>query len=685
MRMKIDYRQISNTIRGLSIDAIQKANSGHPGLPLGMADVATVLFNDFLKINPEEPDWISRDRFVLSGGHGSMLLYSLMHLYGFDVTLDDIKKFRQLGSKTAGHPEYGHIKGIETTTGPLGQGLANAVGLALAESNTSARINTEKFKIINHRTYVFAGDGDLMEGISHEVCSLAGHLKLNKLIVFYDQNHITIDGSTDLSCSDDVVKRFESYHWNVYEIDGHDYKQIEKAIKKARKSKSKPNLIICKTTIGFGSPNKAGTSHVHGSPLGVEEVKLTKENLEISPEEFFVSQEVYDICKNSINSKLLKFDRWERKIDIYKNKEHEKFELLKALTNKNIPDNFFSNTKFKFPKAIATRSASEIVLNSFFNSVPNLFGGSADLTPSNNTKPKDCKVYNPKNRDGRYMHYGIREHAMAGVMNGIALYSGLIPYGGTFMVFSDYLRPSLRLAALMKLQVINVFTHDSIGLGEDGPTHQPIEHLASLSLIPNVVNFRPMDAYETISAWKVALKRKDGPTNLIFSRQNLPVYKRGKGGLNNNSGAEKGAYVVIEDDDFEIILLASGSEVEIAINTKAILNEKGIKIRVISMPSKELFRMQAAKYRNQIIPQNTILKASIEAGITSIWNEFIGIEGVKFGIDEFGASGPYKELYQKYGLTADNISKQILKLLKKVNRSDEAKNRCKNCNTTGVA
>lgn len=663
--MKIDYRQISNTIRGLSIDAIQKANSGHPGLPLGMADVATVLFNKYLKINPEEPEWISRDRFVLSGGHGSMLLYSLMHLYGFDVTLDDIKKFRQSNSKTAGHPEYGHIRGIETTTGPLGQGLANAVGLALAETHLAARINTERFKIINNRTYVFAGDGDLMEGISHEVCSLAGHHKLNKLIVFYDQNHITIDGSTELSCSDDIVKRFESYHWNVYEIDGHDFKQIDKAIKKARKSKSKPNLIVCKTTIGFGSPNKAGTSHVHGSPLGVEEVRLTKENLGISPEDFYVSQDIYEICKNSIAQKQLKFDRWDRKIEIFKNKEKEKFELLKALTVKNIPDNLFFNTKFKFPKTIATRSASEIVLNSIFYTVPNLFGGSADLTPSNNTKPKVCKIFNPKNRDGRYMHYGIREHAMAGIMNGISLYSGLIPYGGTFMVFSDYLRPSLRLAAMMKLQVINIFTHDSIGLGEDGPTHQPVEHLASLSLIPNVVNFRPMDAYETISAWKVALKRKDGPTNLILSRQNLTVYNRGKGGLNNNSGAEKGAYVAIEDADYKVIIIASGSEVEIAIDAKAILNEKGIRVRIVSMPSKELFRMQSDKYRNQIIPQDPILKVSIEAGITSIWNEFIGTEGIKFGIDEFGASGPYKELYRKYGLTADNISKQILNILKK--------------------
>lgn len=663
--MKIDYRLISNTLRGLSIDAIQKANSGHPGLPLGMADVATILFNKYLKINPQQPDWINRDRFVLSGGHGSMLLYSLMHIYGFDVTLDDIKNFRQSGSKTPGHPEYGHIKGIETTTGPLGQGLANAVGLAIAESHLAARLNTKSIKIINNRTYAFVGDGDLMEGISHEVCSLAGHHKLNKLTVFYDQNHITIDGSTELSCSDEIVKRFESYHWNVFEVDGHDFKQIDKAIKKARKSKSKPNLIVCKTTIGFGSPNKAGTSHVHGSPLGIEEVRLTKENLGISTEDFFVPQEVYNISKNSVAQKILKFDRWERKIDIYKKKEQEKFELLKTLSEKIIPDNLFLNKKYKFPAAIATRSASEIVLNSIFNSVPNLFGGSADLTPSNNTKPTECKVYNPNNRDGRYMHYGIREHAMEGVMNGISLYSGLIPYGGTFMVFSDYLRPSLRLAAMMKLQVINIFTHDSIGLGEDGPTHQPIEHLASLSMIPNVINFRPMDANETIVAWKVALKRKDGPTNLILSRQNLIVYKRGKGGLKNSSGAEKGAYVVIEDLNYEVILIASGSEVEIAIDTKAILNEKGIKVRVVSMPSKELFKMQSVKYRNLILPQNPGLKVSIEAALTSVWNEFIGINGIKFGIDEFGASGPYKELYQKYGLTAENISKQILNILKK--------------------
>ena len=661
---RAEYRDIANNIRTLSMDAIQKANSGHPGLPLGMADVATVLFNDYLKFNPEKPDWINRDRFVLSGGHGSMLLYSLLHMYGYDVSMEDIKSFRQWGSKTPGHPEYLHTPGVETTTGPLGQGIANGVGLAIGETHLASQINSKNYKIINHRTYVFAGDGDLMEGISHEACSLAGHLKLNKLILFYDQNNITIDGNIDLSCGDNVKMRFESYGWYVQEIDGHNYKDISKAIKKALKQKKKPSIIVCKTTIGYGSPNKAGTSGVHGSPLGKEEVKLTKQNLDVSLDDFYVSERVKELCSEAIEAKRLKYDRWERKFENFKKFDRQKYDIAEVLLNKSINTGILKYGSFKFPVNIATRAASEIVLNKIFDKIPNLIGGSADLTPSNNTKPKECEIYNAKNHRGRYLHYGIREHAMASVMNGLAVYGGLIPYGGTFLVFSDYMRPAIRMAALMKIQTIFVFTHDSIGLGEDGPTHQPIEHLSSLSLIPNVVNFRPMDANETIAGWKTALKRTDGPTNLILSRQNLPVYKRGKGGLSSVAGAEKGAYVIMEDPDYEVIIIASGSEVEIAIDAKALLNEKGIKVRLISMPSKEIFEMQSEQYKKKILPENKMNRIAIEAGVTDLWWKYTGDKGRVIGIDKFGASAPYKTLYEKYGLTSAMVVKSVTDMLK---------------------
>ncbi|MGE5355046.1 MAG: transketolase [Deltaproteobacteria bacterium] len=668
--MKDKLKAISNNIRTLSIDAIQKANSGHPGLPLGMADVATVLFGEFLRFNPQNPDWINRDRFVLSGGHGSMLLYSLLHLFGFDVSLEDIKAFRQWGSKTPGHPEFRHTPGVETTTGPLGQGIANGVGMAIAEAHIAAAINTKKHNIINHRTYVFAGDGDMMEGLSHEACSLAGHLKLNKLIVFYDQNNITIDGNIDLACSDDVKKRFKSYGWRVLEIDGHCFKQVRKAIVKAKKEKERPSLIICKTTIGFGSPNKAGTNHVHGSPLGKEEVRLTKENLGSTTEDFYVNEEVREFCNLYIESKMLKYDRWLRKFDTFKKIEKERYKFLNVLINKEIDHSNLNPTNYKFPAAIATRAASEIVLNSIFAKIPGLIGGSADLTPSNNTMPKICETFTANKRNGRYIHYGIREHAMASVMNGLAVYGGIIPYGGTFLVFSDYMRPAVRMAALMGIQTIFIFTHDSIGLGEDGPTHQPVEHISSLSLIPNVVNFRPMDAYETVVGWKIALKRKNGPTNLILSRQNLTVYKRGKGGMNNVSGAEKGAYVILDDENFEAIIIASGSEVELAVEAKAILNQKGIKVRLISMPSKEIFEMQSRQYKEKIMPESIENRVFIEAGVTAVNRKYAGVKGVVIGIDKFGASAPYKKLYEEYGLNSSIVVKTVLDLIRKSKKSN---------------
>ncbi len=660
-----ELRKIANTIRGLSIDAIQKANSGHPGLPMGMADVATVLFSEFLRFNPKAPNWLNRDRFVLSGGHGSMLLYSLLHLYGYDLSLDDLKEFRQWGSKTPGHPEYSHTPGVETTTGPLGQGFANAIGLSIASNHMAKQINTKKNSIVNNYTYVFVGDGDMEEGISHEVASLAGHLGLDKMIAFYDYNNITIDGSLNLSSDDDARKRFEAYGWKVISIDGHKYKEIRKAIKLAQETKDKPVMIICHTIIGFGSPNKAGTSGVHGSPLGKEEILLTKKNLGISTEEFFVGDKVYKLTSEIVSKNLEEYDIWTKNFKKFIEKGNKKSKLLNQILSKKYNESIFDLSNFEFPDSIATRSASLTVLNKIFNKIPSLIGGSADLTPSNKTKTKDVAVFSKDNKEGRYIHYGIREHGMAGIMNGIAEFAGFIPYGGTFMVFSDYFRPSLRMAALMKIQSIFVLTHDSIGLGEDGPTHQPIEQLASLRLIPNVVNFRPMDAHETVVGWKVAINRHDGPTNLFLSRQNLPIYTRKRGAFASAEKAEKGGYILTQDRGFQIILIASGSEVEIAVNAKKILNSKGIKVRVVSMPSQELFEQQSNIYKNSVIYPKCKLRIAIEAGHTSSWCRYVGEEGRVIGINHFGASAPYSVLYKEFGLTAENIVKNALEMIRK--------------------
>ncbi len=663
-----ELRKIANTIRGLSIDAIQKANSGHPGLPMGMADVATVLFSEFLRFNPKDPAWLNRDRFVLSGGHGSMLLYSLLHLYGYELSIDDIKEFRQWGSMTPGHPEYRHTPGVETTTGPLGQGFANAVGLSIASTHLAELVNTKKNKIIDNYTYAFVGDGDMEEGISHEVASLAGHLALEKLIIFYDYNNITIDGNLNLSSEDNAKKRFEAYGWKVISIDGHKYKEIRKAIEFAKNVKSKPVLIICNTTIGFGSPNKAGTSGVHGSPLGKDEVVLTKENLGIPLEEFYVDDKVYKLTSAVVDRNIEDYNNWYKTYKKFDKKSKKKSKLLKQILGKEFDESIFDFDNFEFPDSIATRAASLVVLNKIFDNIPSLIGGSADLTPSNKTKTKDVEVFTKDNRKGRYIHYGIREHGMAGIMNGIAEFAGMIPYGGTFMVFSDYFRPSLRIAALMKLQSIFVLTHDSIGLGEDGPTHQPIEQLASLRLIPNVVNFRPMDAHETVVGWKVALKRTDGPTNLFLSRQNLPTYVRKRGAFASAGKAEKGGYNLTQDSGFQIILIATGSEVEIAVEAKKILNAKGIKVRVVSMPSQEIFDQQLTAYRNSVLPPKCKLRIAIEAGTTSTWYKYVGEQGRVIGIDHFGASAPYKTLYKEYGLTAENVVKNALEMIRKSKR-----------------
>ena len=655
--------KIANTVRGLSIDGVEKANSGHPGLPMGMADVGTVLFNEILKFNPQNPNWFNRDRFVLSGGHGSMLIYSLLHLYGYDVSLDDLKQFRQWGSITPGHPEYRETPGIETTTGPLGQGLSNAVGMVLAESILAASYNKEGFPVVDHFTYAMAGDGDLQEGVSHEACAFAGHNKLGKLIVFYDSNDITIDGETGLSFSDDTEKRFEAYHWDVQKINGHDYDEIRQAIQKAQTITNKPSLIICRTIIGYGSPNKAGKEEVHGAPLGTEEVRLTKENLGISQEPFFIPDEVIEVTRMGIDKGKIEEEKWQTLFDAYRNEFGELATELEDAINNKLPD--LKLPEFEAGSSMATRASSGKIIEKLASQIPTLIGGSADLTPSNKTKAASQNPYSPENKSGKYIHYGVREFGMGGIMNGLALHGGVIPYGGTFFVFSDYMRSAIRMAALMGIRVIYVFTHDSIGLGEDGPTHQPVEHLAALRVIPNLVNLRPMDANETAEAWKIALERTDGPTSLMLTRQNLITVDRKTGDFADSTKTKKGGYVLTEDKDFEVILIGTGSEVEIALDAKEILNNNGIKVRVVSMPSTELFDQQTQKYKDSVLPAEKTKRVAVEAGVSQLWYKYVGFEGKIIGIDRFGASAPYKTLYKKIGLTAENVAKTAKALVNK--------------------
>ena len=575
--------QLANCIRFLSIDAVQKANSGHPGMPMGMADIATILFKNHLKFDPTDPKWIDRDRFILSNGHGSMLLYACLYLTGYeDISLDDIKNFRQLGSPTAGHPEFGELKGIETTTGPLSQGLSNAVGFAMAESKLSAALGKD---LINHHTYVFTGDGCLMEGLSHEACSLAGHLNLNKLIVFFDDNSISIDGPISLSSSDNIEVRFKSYNWNVLNIDGHNHKEINNAILNAKNS-DKPTIICCKTKIGFGSPNKESSSSSHGSPLGKDEVELTRKNLNWNHKEFYIPDDLLSKWRSFSNRNTEIKKNWQKM-----NKEFIKSVTYKKYFNTSLDSKIkaeiinFKKTHANDGIKYATRKASENSLEILNNHIVNFLGGSADLTGSNNTKTKKMDVFNSENYKGSYVYYGIREHAMAGIMNGLALHGGIKPYGGTFLVFSDYCRPSIRLSALMKLPVVYVMTHDSIGLGEDGPTHQPVEHLASLRTIPNLNIIRPCDIVETIEAWETALENK-GPTILALTRQGLPTNKRDS---YKENLVMKGAYIIKNYSNYDASIFASGSEVEIAILASIKLHELKINLRVISFPSIELF------------------------------------------------------------------------------------------------
>jgi len=643
------------------MDAVQKANSGHPGMPMGMADVAYVLWNDFLKHNPSNPSWVNRDRFILSAGHGSMLLYSLLHLTGYDLSLDEIKKFRQWGSKTPGHPEYGHTPGVETTTGPLGQGFATGVGMAIAEKHLAAKVNTRDDKVIDHNIYAIVSDGDLMEGISHEAASLAGHLQLDNLIYLYDDNKITIDGSTDLAFTENVVARFNAYGWYTDAIDGHDREAIRAAITKAQKQ-GKPALIACRTHIGFGSPAKQDTSASHGSPLGDEEIKITKAVYGVDPDtQFHIDEDVLTHFRSALNRGKELENQWNDSRNKLKSHDISKFNLLDDCLNRRLPDGLIDSIPLFEPneKGMATRKASGLVLDAIASKIPGIMGGSADLGGSNLTEFKGHTVFSPENRTGNYIHYGVREHTMGAIMNGMALHGTVRPFGGTFLVFADYCKPAIRLAALMKQPAIYVFTHDSIGLGEDGPTHQPIEHLASLRSIPNVVVLRPADANETAIAWRIALERMDGPTALVLTRQNLPEIARTS--ANAREFTEKGAYVLAEslNGKPDAILLATGSEVSIAYQAWKELTESGKAVRLISMPSWELFDKQDSAYRESVLPKSVTKRVAIEAAATFGWHKYIGSEGKVIGLDRFGESAPYEVLYREFGLTSDAVIKAL--------------------------
>ena len=660
--MNVKFNQLSNAIRFLSIDAVQKANSGHPGMPMGMADVATVLFKYHLRFNPKNPNWVNRDRFVLSAGHGSMLLYSLLYLNGYkSISINDIKNFRQLNSICAGHPEYKKGTGIETTTGPLGQGLGNAVGMAIGEEILRKKFGST---LINNKTYVIVSDGDLMEGISHESMSLAGHLKLKNLIVFFDNNKISIDGSTSLSVSDNYKKRFEAYGWSYLEVNGHDEKQISKAISNASKA-NKPTLISCKTVIGFGSPNKSGKASSHGSPLGDDEISLVRKKLKWSSEPFKINEDILNAWRD-IGEKGFKLE--EKWIQTLNKKDSKiKSELEDVYIQSNIKDleNLIKKEKIKYfdsKPSMATRQCSSAAIESISSILPQLIGGSADLSGSNNTKTNNSKVINAKNFDGNYIHYGVREHGMAAVMNGLSLYSGLIPYGGTFLIFSDYCKPSIRLSALMGLRVIYIFSHDSIGLGEDGPTHQPIEQLTGLRAIPNLNVFRPADMNETLECWELALKSKNTPSVIALSRQKLPYINPG---MSEKNKCESGAYVVkITSHDSKVTLIASGSEVELALDVQDSLKQNNIESKVVSMPCHELFEKQTEEFKNDILDTDALI-VSIEAGNVTSWNKFLGKKGIALGINEFGESAPFKEVYDHFNLTAEKIVATIQEKLRK--------------------
>ena len=653
-----------NTIRVLSFECVQRANSGHPGLPMGCADLAYTLFTDSLKFDPKAPEWPDRDRFVLSAGHGSMLIYSMLHLCGYDLPLEELKNFRQWGSMTPGHPEYGDTPGVETTTGPLGQGTANAVGFALAESLLAARFNTPEHKLVDHFTYALVSDGDLMEGISHEAASLAGHLGLGKLVYLYDDNAITIEGGMELASSEDTSARFESYGWQVQKIDGHDRQAIAAALEAARAETARPSIIIAKTTIGFGSPNKSGSSGVHGSPLGDEECGLTREALGWNHPECTVPDEVRALFLEPGTAGAGKHSAWNELLADYREKNPEKAADWDRMQAGELPAELRESLPIfeSSEGSIATRAASGKVINAIADVIPELIGGSADLAPSNNTMVKDQDSIQGDRMAARNMHFGIREHAMGAMMNGMALHGGIRPYGGTFLVFSDYMRPSVRLAALMKQPVIYIWTHDSIFLGEDGPTHQPVEHLAALRAIPNLRVFRPADANETSMAWALSLEHGSGPSAILLSRQGLPIYDDTRLG----QGSERGAYVLDReegDDGPAVILLASGSEVATAREAAGLLKEQGVAARVVSMPCWEIFEEQDKDYRESVLPRAITARVAVEAGCPFGWERYTGQDGVIIGMNRFGASAPIKELSENFGFTAENVAAQAKTLL----------------------
>ena len=652
--MNKQHNNLANCIRFLSIDAVQKANSGHPGMPMGMADVVTVLFQKFLKFNPKNPNWLNRDRFILSAGHGSMLLYSLLYLTGYkSISLKDIKSFRQLNSICAGHPEYHPGSGIETTTGPLGQGIGNAVGMALAQSILDHKIGK---KIFNHKTYVLAGDGCLMEGISHEAMSLAGHLKLKNLIMLFDNNSISIDGPTSLTVSDNFKKRFESYGWDYIDVNGHNPKEIFKALKKVQNAK-RPTVISCRTKIGYGSPNKSGKASSHGSPLGSDEISLVRKKLQWHHKAFDIPKDLLSQWRKIGQQGSIEEKKWNK---IYQKNRTQINKIFNQNFSKEIKKEKLSATQDIKP--LASRKASEKTLIALTLKENSLIGGSADLAGSNNTKTKTQKIIEPGKFDGNYIHYGVREHAMAAMMNGIALHSKFIPYGGTFLIFSDYCKPAIRLSALMEKQVIYVMTHDSIGLGEDGPTHQPIEQLSGLRSIPNLNILRPADRMETIECWEIALKNKKTPSVLSLTRQNLePIRLK----FSNTNKCSLGAYEIVRSNKkINITILASGSEVNLAKKVSKNLAKDKIYSKVISVPSQEIFQKQSQGYKNKIMKETKYV-FSIEAGRTDCWKKYIGKDGLSFGIDDFGKSAPYEDIYNHFGLSVKNISSKIKNFLRR--------------------
>ncbi|PKF62316.1 transketolase [Psychromonas sp. psych-6C06] len=651
-------QQQANAIRALSMDAIQQSNSGHPGAPMGMADIAQVLWSDFLQHNPNNPDWANRDRFILSNGHGSMLIYSLLHLSGYSLSIEDIKAFRQLHSRTPGHPEYGYTAGVETTTGPLGQGIANAVGMAIAENSLAAQFNKPDHQIVDHYTYAFLGDGCLMEGISHEACSLAGTLGLGKLIAFWDDNGISIDGEVEGWFSDDTPARFRSYGWQVIEVDGHDAEQIKAAIISAKAETEKPSMICCKTVIGFGSPNKQGTHDCHGAPLGADEVIATREALGWNYQAFEIPEDIYAAWDATQKGQRLE-QSWNEKFAAYEQAYPELATQYTRRINEQLPKEWEekSTNYIEALQAnsanIATRKASQNCIEEFAKILPELLGGSADLAPSNLTMWSGTKAITADDASGNYLHYGVREFAMAAIINGISLHRGFVPFGATFLMFMEYARNALRMSALMKIRAIQVFTHDSIGLGEDGPTHQPVEQIASLRLTPNMNSWRPCDSVESAVAWKSAIEREDGPTSLIFSRQNLQPQPRDAATLAN---VAKGGYILLDSSIApEIILIATGSEVQLAVQAHQQLTAKGKAVRVVSMPCTDEFDKQSTEYKDAVLPPTVTKRIAIEAGIADYWYKYVGLNGKVIGMTTFGESAPAEQLFEIFGFTVENI------------------------------